>query len=864
MDPRSNLQATLLLSRWSLRTVWRNEVVRAATAGLVASLATFHEYFLYGKTYITETDSQLIFAYRASASVAMKTSREFPLWNPLTFTGTSWIGQDVQSNIIHLFDVFFAAIKSPVAAYMWGWMGLYFLAVGAAYVAFRRVLGLTVWGSVAATAIYAFNPYIHERLEILYGLGLFLGFPALVLVAHRFARTGAFRDLFACSIVVAFAFYASVVLVLEALLLSFGPLLWWSARSLGHSLSVRSFVVRYAVFSAMTVALCTPILLPAVQASLDGVRSRGGLQQPNYAYLPAYLAGQVLSPLDVFLTDHRENEHGRRSPFRVLLQVMGSGEKTVAKKVSMYHYQSLLLLPAIGLLFFMRGSLLRRAYWFFVGSLLALGVVAVVQGLPGFRTLAYQLTGGHGFVKNAQAILIFAAAGLVGLLLSELPTLKGRNWWAVGAWALALSYGVIFAVYLAFTLMGSIAPWRLQEAWELACGFKALSGRCASFSPTFEFWSRALGEFFSPDKLPLVAGIFGLRFLVIGLGFKYLSTGQPRLRALLVGVLILEAFMTQRYMGGANDLVYRTFSRDSAEARFLSTLDLRNRTALYMPNWSELLQEYENRGLDMLEPYPTDRFGWPNRAYPLMLNFQSTYLVPSYSTYLSVMPPGMAELHYRINRDMPHFYSMWGEGKWLDSEVYLFNPSSPLIDYAAIDHVFSPVPLADSKFTLLRRGDYYYIYRNMNASARVVFVPAGSLQDISGHDIAYEIGAPGIEHPAAIAGAVFGYNRVSFRVKVGESGLVVLKETYDRNWSANVDGLPQAPLRVNNLFRGLRVLPGEHEVMFRYRSPLFVVGTGIFALTMAAGLGYCIAEPLVHRHMRRHAIQKKASVECAS
>jgi len=265
----------------------------------------------------------------------------------------------------------------------------------------------------------------------------------------------------------------------------------------------------------------------------------------------------------------------------------------------------------------------------------------------------------------------------------------------------------------------------------------------------------------------------------------------------------------------------------------------------------------------MLAPYPTDRFPLPNRVYPLMMNFQMVNLVPSYSTYVSVIPPGMAELHYRINRDASHF-RMSGEGKeWPDGEVYLFNPSSPLIDYAAVDHVFSPVPLTDPKFKLVERGDYYYIYRNLNASTRVVFVPAGSVRDAGSHDIAYDVEAPRIERPIEVTGAVFGYNRVSFRVKVDEPGLIVLKDTYDRNWSASVNGMPQVPLRVNGLFRGLHMIPGEYQVVFRYHSFLFAVGVGIFLLTIAASLSYCIGEPLVHRYAR-HAIRREGMAGCAS
>lgn len=36
--------------------IWGNEVAHAATVAVVSCLAIFHEYFLYGKVFLTDTD----------------------------------------------------------------------------------------------------------------------------------------------------------------------------------------------------------------------------------------------------------------------------------------------------------------------------------------------------------------------------------------------------------------------------------------------------------------------------------------------------------------------------------------------------------------------------------------------------------------------------------------------------------------------------------------------------------------------------------------------------------------------------------------------------------------------------------------
>jgi len=56
-----------------------------------------------------------------------------------------------------------------------------------------------------------------------------------------------------------------------------------------------------------------------------------------------------------------------------------------------------------------------------------------------------------------------------------------------------------------------------------------------------------------------------------------------------------------------------------------------------------------------------------------------------------------------------------------------------------------------------------------------------------------------------------------FRVTLDGRGLFLHSAQHFPGWEVTVDGQPRDLLRVNSLFRGVRLEAGEHEVVFRYR-----------------------------------------------
>lgn len=71
-------------------------------------------------------------------------------------------------------------------------------------------------------------------------------------------------------------------------------------------------------------------------------------------------------------------------------------------------------------------------------------------------------------------------------------------------------------------------------------------------------------------------------------------------------------------------------------------------------------------------------------------------------------------------------------------------------------------------------------------------------------------------------------------------GYVLLLDSYDPNWQAEVDGEPAPVLRANLLFRAVHVASGAHTVRFIYRPRRFWVGAGVSAAVLLVLLAVCV------------------------
>ena len=94
-------------------------------------------------------------------------------------------------------------------------------------------------------------------------------------------------------------------------------------------------------------------------------------------------------------------------------------------------------------------------------------------------------------------------------------------------------------------------------------------------------------------------------------------------------------------------------------------------------------------------------------------------------------------------------------------------------------------------------------------------------------------------------------NKISGTLNLGENKLLCMAVPYSLGWSAYIDGEPVETMRVNNVYLGIEVGPGEHRIVFRYVTPGFYVGLVTSLLGVIGLVGIVIfAEVTKRRKMR--------------
>jgi hypothetical protein len=83
-------------------------------------------------------------------------------------------------------------------------------------------------------------------------------------------------------------------------------------------------------------------------------------------------------------------------------------------------------------------------------------------------------------------------------------------------------------------------------------------------------------------------------------------------------------------------------------------------------------------------------------------------------------------------------------------------------------------------------------------------------------------------------------NAVTLRAELSRPATVVLRDRFDPNWHATVDGRETAILRADQLFRAVHVEGGRHEIRFYYRQAGLKAGLLISLASMVL-LAVCYA-----------------------
>jgi len=182
-------------------------------------------------------------------------------------------------------------------------------------------------------------------------------------------------------------------------------------------------------------------------------------------------------------------------------------------------------------------------------------------------------------------------------------------------------------------------------------------------------------------------------------------------------------------------------------------------------------------------------------------------------------------------------------------------------DYAMLDMlnvkylVVNHLPLSDPRFRPIAEFGNQWIYENTEMLPRVFFVDR--IEQLNGRQQIFQRMKSGVfdphttaiieeRPPFAIAPSDsnratithYDIQEIHIQTAVAAPTLMVLSEIYyPAAWKATVDGKAAQIYKTNYLLRSIFLEPGEHEIVFYYRSPAFSLGKWISIATLALVIG---------------------------
>ena len=219
------------------------------------------------------------------------------------------------------------------------------------------------------------------------------------------------------------------------------------------------------------------------------------------------------------------------------------------------------------------------------------------------------------------------------------------------------------------------------------------------------------------------------------------------------------------------------------------------------------------------------------QAYPATLRF---YTGSQYG--LANVMPGWSPLHLRRQWEFARLYP-------------------GVLDLGAVGYAVSHRPLPHGDFEILfTDSNGIKVYRNRDVLPQAYMVGEAVAIDGDRRRIEYMRSArfeprrqAVTEHPIELGGdggpavgaTITQYESERVEVELGgQGGLLVLCDTDYPGWRAQVDGETAEIVRVNHLFRGVRVEEGDRRVVFQYQPASFTTGVWVSA---GAGILFLVA-----------------------
>lgn len=811
------------------------DTARAALLMAVSATIYMAECFWGSSSLITGMDHRVVLVRFATVAHHLRNGH-LPLWEPLRYTGVSLVHQTSVTSLLHPLP-WLMAVFGDMGGYMAATWLLVFSAGFLPYLYFRKSMGAGFWPSMLGGWLLLWSPSVINLSAIVFTLIPFIA--AVFLLYDRCVESADARERRRLHILLG--------------------LTWAVMYYLDEPREIIFLVPFFVLYAGCRLYALSPPERPAVRRKAVAAFLGGGMWGILFS-----AAGLLPFVFKVWPVEARLGEGGFVTyasrdgfplwawlgvvfPFWDRVTIAGKQVEPLSS-VAVQHgwlptvviystYAGILFLPAAWLAWRNRRVLDGRERFFLFFPLVYFVWMTALAYVPGFYYwFAYPLKA-FGF-RDSGPLFHFCAAGLIVWALERLcrqnlrRSLAGLPGMIRIARGLSILYLLSAAGLIGLTVVYAVEPAAIQQRLiSAAAPFGERGKEAAAWIPDY------LAHFFGWPNFALLLGTFFLRAWIprrfAGLAGKQ-PAGSLTLCALAVCVG-LERLAFVKVFTPFSRLVPPLF-QTTPESRFLRALSPLDRVIVRTATWDEIIRQMDTENI-------TD----PVRRFQRRLRFPETletgytldFTVPAFGVGSFLNP--WHHLDQRIWRFI-HFLHRQ-DPDWQKAGVnrrFQFRAvEDPLLDLAGATYVLSSLPLKSPDLRFVQKGQAYWIYQRNRAfpraflvgSAEIAETPEKALEKMSRLGPALRWRAI-LEEPfpamdrlrgnpeGRIRWIHYGPTEVRLRVDNDRPALLVLTDTYDPDWHAEVDGSPARIWRTDYLFRGVYLEAGHHSVLFRYR-PIF-------------------------------------------
>ncbi|UCC12275.1 MAG: YfhO family protein [candidate division WOR-3 bacterium] len=744
-----------------------------------------------------------------------------PLWYPHVFGGMPVLGTPAGGPLAP-----FAQLREIIPPHVVMTISfiIAFFAAGIGMYVYLKEIGLSGYAAAVGAVIYQFigniatTPYAGHMARAL-SAALF---PLMIFLVHRGLRTRRLLYFVLLSLVTAFAFYDGHFQI------TYYALIFLIIYGIHYLVVHRKDYSKREIVKVVGYGLCSVALIATLMAAVWlpvygglGAGARGVERGYEYATSWAMPPLEIIDLIVPTFSGVLEKYWGL-NPFKIHFEYFGILAIAFAiltflfyRKKSYVKFYALvaLIVPFIA---FGGATPVFRIFYTIVPGFRLLRAHSMIFFMVSFSIIVLAAIGFHHMVaedsgdrnKNFKKRFMIAAGSMLGILV------------------LAGIIGAVGRESVITFIQGILRSRFVAEFGE--------EGASAKFG--------ALANNYSD----IVSGTWrSILFLVLALGLVYVSLARKTKVWFFAIAAIAIAFIDQmpltlKYLQSApapskyyaEDDIVRFLKRDRSIFRvfpFQSQPALNTRFLYHLQDSYLFYHDIQSAGGYVTSPIQRYQ-EFIGAGKSVMFNPTNLFIFPKFADMLN--------LKYIVAPNLPE-------------DLSRYDPQSRMIIQNIKDHL--------TQYRLVFQGYQFSVYQNDRVLPRAYFVPAYRVVDetqsveviksqaFNPHTMVLLEEEPGVvlneSYPDTLIGAPiteYTANRIVCHIESPFPGFLVLADNWHPDWRVFVDGQARELHRANHCFRAVYVDAGMHEVIFRYISPPFNLGSIITLCAVLVAAGLCV------------------------